>query len=64
MLIGVVVRAYIFVNPMQPVKASGPIDVTKLGIVILVNPVQLKKTPPPIDVTKLGIVTFSNPLQL
>lgn len=44
-------------------KASSPIDVTLLGIVIDVNPEQLEKAEYPIDVTLFGISIDVKPEQ-
>ena len=55
---------YTSVRPEQPEKASSPIDVTLLGIVIDVRPEQPEKAELPIDVTLLGIVIDVRPEQL
>ena len=50
-------------SPLQPKKASPPIYVTLLGILIDVSPLQLEKALPPILVTLLGISIEVSPLQ-
>ena len=52
----------IYVSPVQPLKASFPIDVTELGMVIDVSPVQPAKAVFPMLVTlnvRLLYVTIS-----
>ena len=44
------------VNPVQPSKASSPIEVTELGIVMEGSPEQCSKAYCPIKVTELGMV--------
>ena len=45
----------------QPEKASHPIDVTLLGMVMEVNPEQNAKAELPMDVTLLGITVVLHP---
>ena len=49
------------VSPVQSLKASSPIEVTELGMVIEVSPVQPQKASSPIEVTELGMVTEVRP---
>ena len=53
---GVGAFALIVVSPLQPKKATSPIDVSELGSVIVVSPLQPKKASVPIEVTELGSV--------
>ena len=50
-------------RPVQPLKASSPIEVTELGMVTEVKPVQPSNALSPIVVTELGMVTEVRPLQ-
>ena len=46
------------VKPVQPSKASLPIEVTELGIVTLVNPLQSWKAYSPIEVTEYVVPEY------
>ena len=51
-------------KPLQPLKASEPIDVTAEGMVsVPVRLLQPSKAMPPISITELGMVTAVRPLQ-
>ncbi len=48
----------------QPEKASFPIEVTELGMVMLAKLEQPRNASSPIEVTELPILTLASPLQL
>ena len=60
---GVIPSKIIEVIFEQPSKASSPISVTELGIMIDLRPEQLQKAHSPILVTELGIVIEVRPKQ-
>ena len=51
------------VNPVQPLNAAEPIDVTLDGMLTLINPVQPLNAEEPIEVTLDGMETLNNPVQ-
>ena len=51
------------VRPLQPAKASLPIVMTLLGIIIEVRPVQTQNEQLLIEVTEMGIITDVSVLQ-
>ena len=52
------------VNPLHPVKAFPPIEVTEFGMVMEVSPLHPRKASSPMVVTVLGMFTEFKPLQL
>ena len=49
------------VNPVQPLNALSPIEITELGITIDTNPVQPLNALSPIETTELGIDEVLHP---